>query len=52
MKNLPNFELISCRIFVVAGTVAVALHRQEVGHWSYSLSAVVADKTLFDACAL
>lgn len=44
MKNLPNFELISCHISVVAGTVVVALRHREVGHWNYSLSAVVADK--------
>lgn len=42
-KNLPNFELIFCRIFVVAGTVVVALGLREVGHWSYNLNAV-ADK--------
>lgn len=43
MKNLPNFTLIFCRIFVVAGNSVEALRLQEVGHSDYSPSAV-ADK--------
>lgn len=45
MKNLPNFEFISCRISVVASTVVGALRRRQVGHWNCSQRAVVvADK--------
>lgn len=43
MKNLPNFTLIFCRIFVVAGNSVEALRLREVGHSDYSPSAV-ADK--------
>lgn len=43
MKNLPNFTLIFCRIFVVAGIAVEASVRREVGRSGCSLS-VVADK--------
>jgi len=47
-KNLPNFALIFCRSFVVAGTVFEAWDQQEVGHWRCNLNAV-ADKHLMAA---
>lgn len=44
-KNLPNFALIFCRSFVVAGTVFAAWGQREVEHWRCNLN-VVADKRL------